>query len=100
MGQNAVKQKLTLAYRINPAENLKAGVLEVDDHVNAVLESNKPKRWTMIWWQHVTVLLIRGVKERRHKFFSPLKICQVIPVSTISGLLWWRYDISHLQDQV
>lgn len=100
MGQIAIKQKLALAYRINLAENIKAEVLEVDDHVNVVLESNKAERWTTIWWQQVTVLLIRGVTERRHKFFSPLKICHVIHVSNLLGLIWWQSDISHLQDQV
>ncbi|PWA60637.1 pleiotropic drug resistance protein PDR/CDR [Artemisia annua] len=99
LGQNAFKQKLALAYRCNLAENLKAEVLEVNDHVNAVLESKKPERWTTTWWQQVTVLLRRGVKERRHEFFSPLKISQVIAVSILSGLLWWQSDISHLQDQ-
>ncbi|GJX99066.1 hypothetical protein Tco_0356085 [Tanacetum coccineum] len=85
-----MKQKLALAYLCYLAENLKAEVLEVDDHVNSVLESNQAERWTTTWWQQVTVLLRRGVKERRHEFFSPLKIGQVIAVSILSGLLWWQ----------
>ncbi|GJR44568.1 hypothetical protein Tco_1312671 [Tanacetum coccineum] len=59
LGPNAVKQKLALAYPSYLAENLKAEVLEVDDHVNAVLESNQPERWTTTWWQQVTVFLRR-----------------------------------------
>ncbi|PWA95831.1 ABC transporter G family member 9 [Artemisia annua] len=49
--------------------------------------------------QQVTVLLRRAVKERRHEFSSPRTIGQVIVVLLLSGLLWWQYDISHLQDQ-
>ncbi|KAL8226470.1 hypothetical protein R6Q57_016302 [Mikania cordata] len=94
-----IKQKLVLAYKSNLAENLKAQVLEVDDHTNNALESKKLERWTTNWWTQVMVLLRRGVKERRHEFFSLLKIGQVVAVSFLTGLLWWQSEISHLQDQ-
>ncbi|GJZ27904.1 ABC transporter G family member 9-like protein, partial [Tanacetum coccineum] len=73
-----VKQKLALAYRCNLAMNLKAEVLEVNDHVNTILESSKPERWKTTWWKQVTILLRRGVEEKRHEFFSPLKIGQLL----------------------
>ncbi|KAD5507650.1 hypothetical protein E3N88_15353 [Mikania micrantha] len=94
-----IKQKLVLAYKSNLADNLKAQVLEVDDHANNALESKKLERWTTNWWTQVMVLLRRGVKERRHEFFSLLKIGQVVAVSFLTGLLWWQSETSHLQDQ-
>ncbi|KAK1435671.1 hypothetical protein QVD17_01437 [Tagetes erecta] len=99
--QNEMKQKLGLAYKSNLDENLKAEVLAVnnDIHVNDVSESMKHERWMTTWWQQVTILLRRGVKERRHEFFSTIKISQVIAVSFLTGLLWWQSKTSHLQDQ-
>ncbi|XP_022041374.2 ABC transporter G family member 9, partial [Helianthus annuus] len=98
--QNEIKQKLALAYKSNLAENLKAEVLEVDDHVNNILENPKHERWTTTWWQQVMILFRRGVKERRHDLFSAPKVSQVIAASFLCGLLWWRCDPSHLQDQI
>ena len=99
--QNAVKQKLALAYKSNLAENLKAQVAEVDDRVNInAFYNNNLDRWSTTWLQQVTVLLRRGVKERRHDFFSALKIGQVIAVAFLCSLLWWQSDKTHLQDQV
>lgn len=98
--QNEMKQKLALAYKSNLDENLKAEVLTVNEHVNDDSENMKPERWTTTWLQQVTILLRRGVKERRHEFFSTIKIGQVIAVSFLTGLLWWQSETSHLQDQV
>ncbi|KAI3673718.1 hypothetical protein L6452_39846 [Arctium lappa] len=97
--QNAIKQKLALTYKLNLAENLKAQVAEVDDHVNDAVDNNNPERWSTTWLQQVTILLKRGVKERRHDFFSALKIGQVIAVAFLCSLLWWQSDTTHLQDQ-
>ncbi|XP_076939687.1 ABC transporter G family member 9-like [Bidens hawaiensis] len=94
-----LRQKLALAYNTNLAENLKAEVLEVDDHVNNILEDIKDERWTTTWSQQVVILFRRGVKERRHNFFSPLKIGQVIAIAFLCGFLWWQCDSSHLHDQ-
>ncbi|KAI9078887.1 hypothetical protein K1719_039157 [Acacia pycnantha] len=57
-------------------------------------------RWPTTWSQQLCVLLRRGVKERRHESFSALRICQILIVAIICGLLWYKSDISHLQDQV
>ncbi|KAI3820575.1 hypothetical protein L1987_08123 [Smallanthus sonchifolius] len=99
LDQNEIKQKLVLAYKSNLVDNLTAEVLEVDNHMNNMLENKKYERWTTTWWQQVMILFRRGVKERRHEFFSALKIGQVIAVSFLSGMLWWQCDTSHLQDQ-
>lgn len=98
--QNGVKQKLVLAYKSNLDEKLKAEVVEFNDDENDVLDNKKHEQWSTTWLQQVMVLLKRGVKERKHEFFSTLKIGQVIAVSFLCGLLWWQSDKAHLQDQV
>ncbi|VFR03486.1 unnamed protein product [Cuscuta campestris] len=55
--------------------------------------------WTS-WWLQFTVLLSRGLKERRHESFSGLRICQVMSVAFLAGLLWWHSNTNHIQDQV
>ncbi len=46
------------------------------------------------------MLFKRGLQERKHESYSGLRIFQVMSVSILSGLLWWRSDTSHIQDQV
>ncbi|KAK3037904.1 hypothetical protein RJ639_031795 [Escallonia herrerae] len=95
-----VKQNLVLAYKENIAENLKAEVNAVDESPHDASEGKKFPRWSTTWWEQFTVLLRRGVKERRHQSFSGLKITQVLVVAILTGLLWWQSDVSHLQDQI
>nr|GMD28539.1 ABC transporter G family member 21 [Ipomoea batatas] len=66
---------------------------------NSPLRSSE-EQWTTSWWLQFTVLLSRGLKERRHESFSGLRIFQVVSVSFLSGLLWWHCDTNHIQDQV
>ncbi|WOG98667.1 hypothetical protein DCAR_0418011 [Daucus carota subsp. sativus] len=77
--QSTTKQALISAFRSNKAENF--------------------ARWSTSWWQQFTVLLSRGLKERKHDSFSGLKIGQVLIVSFLTGLLWWKSDITHIQDE-
>ncbi|XP_019174188.1 PREDICTED: ABC transporter G family member 22-like [Ipomoea nil] len=44
------------------------------------------------WCEQFSVLLRRGFKERRHEYFSSLRITQVIITALIAGLLWWPSD--------
>jgi len=95
-----VKQNLVSAYKSNLANKLKSEVHEIDDPSQDGLNDKQVSRWATTWWQEFSVLLIRGVKERKHDSFSGLKIGQVLVVAFLSGLLWWQSDVSHLQDQV
>ncbi|KAL8152400.1 hypothetical protein V2J09_010160 [Rumex salicifolius] len=62
-----------------------------------------PKReWGASWYEQYTILFVRGIKERRHEYFSWLRITQVLATSIILGLLWWQSSTkTHmaLQDQ-
>ncbi|KAI8012227.1 ABC transporter G family member 9 [Camellia lanceoleosa] len=95
-----VKQVLISAFKNNIAENLKVEVQEINMGHRKGLEDQQCARWTTTWWQQFTVLLKRGVKERKHESFSGLKIGQVLVVAILSGLLWWQSGITHLQDQI
>ncbi|KAL6269162.1 hypothetical protein ACE6H2_026073 [Prunus campanulata] len=57
------------------------------------------REWPTTWWQQFSVLLRRGLKERRHESFSGSQIGQVVGVALLAGLLWWQSNISHLQDR-
>ncbi|GFY97424.1 hypothetical protein Acr_11g0017300 [Actinidia rufa] len=90
--QDVVKQTLVVAFKANIADDLNAGLHETGpDHLLNRLEYKKFGRWTTTWWQQFSVLLRRGVKERKHNSFLGLKIGQVLVVAFLSGLLWWQY---------
>ena len=95
-GQDVVKQTLVVAFKANIADDLNAGLHETGpDHLHNRLEYKKFGRWTTTWWQQFSVLLRRGVKERKHNSFLGLKIGQVLVVTFLSGLLWWQSYIAH-----
>ncbi|GAB2235514.1 hypothetical protein Droror1_Dr00025939 [Drosera rotundifolia] len=60
----------------------------------------KPEQWCTSWWHQFTVLLQRGMKERRYEAFNRLRIFQVVSVATLAGLLWWHTPPSHLNDRI
>ncbi|GAV90795.1 ABC_tran domain-containing protein/ABC2_membrane domain-containing protein [Cephalotus follicularis] len=98
--QKTIKQTLVSAQKSYLAAKLKAELEEIDNRPQNKGEDKQFGRWPTTWWQQFTVLLKRGVKERRYESFSGLKICQVLVVAIISGLLWWQSDVSHIQDQI
>lgn len=76
--------------------------IPLDEEVK--LKVSSPRRqWGASWWQQYAILFCRGIKERRHDYFSWLRITQVLSTAIILGLLWWQSDGSSpkgLQDQV
>ncbi|XVF04152.1 hypothetical protein REPUB_Repub05bG0057500 [Reevesia pubescens] len=78
------------------AEKLKEELQEVSNQPPDQLENKKFERWATTWWQQFTVLLQRGVKERKHESFSGINIAEVLVVAVLAGLLWWQSDIAHL----
>ncbi|KAL2944134.1 ABC transporter G family member 9 [Bienertia sinuspersici] len=102
--QVTVKEKLIVAYKNNIANKVKAELQEEEidfgERKNEPNTSPKADKWPTTWWQQFTVLLKRGLKERKHQSFDFLKIGQIIVVAVLAGLLWWQSKISNLQDQV
>jgi hypothetical protein len=60
----------------------------------------KPEQWCTSWWHQFTVLLQRGLRERRYEAFNRLRIFQVLSVAVLGGLLWWHTPTSHIEDRV
>ncbi|KAF2289585.1 hypothetical protein GH714_037309 [Hevea brasiliensis] len=99
-----VHEYLVGAYETRVAEKEKKKLMvpiPLDEEVK--LKVSSPKRqWGASWWEQYTILFCRGIKERRHDYFSWLRITQVLSTAIILGLLWWQSDSSSpkgLQDQ-
>ncbi|KAK9150024.1 hypothetical protein Syun_008333 [Stephania yunnanensis] len=94
-----VKQALVTAYKSNIAGSLKVETQKLSHQFEENKLDNKQScRWTTTWWQQFSVLLQRGLKERRHEAFSALRITQVLVVALICGLLWWKSK--NFQDRI
>lgn len=48
------------------------------------------REWSTSWADQFFVLMVRGLKERRHEYLSYLRFVQVFFISVIVGCLWWR----------
>ncbi|CAK8540176.1 unnamed protein product [Lathyrus sativus] len=97
-----VRETLISAYDKNLATRLKAEICSMEENNLDALTRNqiKPEQWCTSWWYQFTVLLQRGVKERRHEAFNKLRIFQVVSVAFLAGLLWWHTPKSHLEDRI
>ncbi|KHN08925.1 ABC transporter G family member 9, partial [Glycine soja] len=96
------KRKLISAYRNYFDAKLQPVLHEITeyDKCKGRIEDNGFGEWPTSWPQQFLVLLKRDVKERKYASFSGMRICQVLMVALIAGLLWYKSDISHLQDQI
>ncbi|KAE8725777.1 ABC transporter G family member 22 [Hibiscus syriacus] len=89
-----VHEYLTEAYESRVAENQKKQLmtpLPLDDEHKLKVSSSK-REWGASWWEQYCILFCRGIKERRHDYFSWLRITQVLSTAVILGLLWWNSD--------
>ncbi|KAJ6425695.1 hypothetical protein OIU84_026301 [Salix udensis] len=99
-----VHEYLVEAYETRVAEKEKKKLLvpiPLDEEVKSKVSSRK-RQWGASWWEQYTILFCRGIKERRHDYFSWLRITQVLSTAIILGLLWWKSDSrspKDLQDQ-
>lgn len=87
------------------AENEKKRLLvpiPVTEEVKSKVNSAK-REWGASWRIQFSILFWRGLKERRHDYFSWLRVTQVITTAVILGLLWWQsggHSPTELHDQV
>lgn len=76
--------------------------LTLDEELKSKVSSSR-RQWGASWWEQYSILFRRGIKERRHEYFSWLRITQVLATAIILGLLWWQSESRSpkgLQDQV
>ncbi|CAM0911147.1 unnamed protein product [Alopecurus aequalis] len=100
--QKEVRAKLVAAYKrhIAPAVKLDICSNEAAGVGHAARRRGAARvEWTAGWCTQFSVLLRRGLKERRHESFNKLRIFQVLSVAFLAGLLWWRTPAAHLQDR-
>ncbi|MBA0642210.1 hypothetical protein Goklo_026643, partial [Gossypium klotzschianum] len=88
-----VHEYLVEAYelRFSENENKLMDPFPLDEEPKLKVLSSK-RQWGASWWQQYCILFIRGIKERRHDYFSWLRITQVLSTAIILGLLWWQSD--------
>uniref|UniRef100_A0A1J3CRQ5 ABC transporter G family member 22 n=1 Tax=Noccaea caerulescens TaxID=107243 RepID=A0A1J3CRQ5_NOCCA len=100
----AVHEYLVEAYETRVAEQEKKKLMDpvpLDEEAKAKVLRLK-RHWGTSWWDQYCILFCRGLKERRHEYFSWLRVTQVLSTAVILGLLWWQSDIRTprgLQDQ-
>ncbi|KAI4348846.1 hypothetical protein L6164_009516 [Bauhinia variegata] len=98
-----VHEYLVEAYESRVAETEKKKLmvpLPLDEEVKSKVSSKR--EWGASWFEQFSMLFCRGIKERRHDYFSWLRITQVLSTAVILGLLWWQSDAKTpkgLQDQ-
>ncbi|XP_071710327.1 ABC transporter G family member 22-like isoform X2 [Rutidosis leptorrhynchoides] len=56
------------------------------------------REWGARWTEQYSILFKRGIKERRHEYFSWLRITQVVATAVILGLLWWQSNVHTPKD--
>ncbi|CAI9097538.1 OLC1v1033992C1 [Oldenlandia corymbosa var. corymbosa] len=99
-----VHEFLVEAYETRVAENEKKKLmipLQIDEDIKSKVCSTK-REWGASWCEQYSILFCRGLKERRHDYFSWLRITQVLATAVILGLLWWQSGSNNpkeLQDQ-
>ncbi|KAL4606742.1 hypothetical protein ACB092_09G125600 [Castanea dentata] len=99
-----VHEYLVEAYETKVADKEKKKLMDpipLDEEVKSKVSSPK-RQWGASWWEQYSILFCRGIKERRHDYFSWLRITQVLSTAFILGLLWWQSDNKSpkgLQDQ-
>lgn len=100
-----LEQYLVEAYETRVADKEKKKLilpLSIDEELKSMVSSPK-REWGASWCEQYCILFKRGFKERRHDYFSWLRITQVLATAVILGLLWWQSDGHSLkgqQDQV
>ncbi|GMP98474.1 hypothetical protein CsSME_00046346 [Camellia sinensis var. sinensis] len=101
----AVHEYLVGAYETRAADNEKKKLMiptPIDEELKSKVYTSK-REWGTSWWKQFSILFCRGLKERRHDYFSWLRITQVLAIAVILGLLWWQSDGNsppNQQDQV
>ncbi|KAL8509520.1 hypothetical protein ACS0TY_016654 [Phlomoides rotata] len=99
-----VHEYLVEAYETRVAEIEKKKLrtpLSIDEEIKTKVSSSK-REWGASWFEQYCILFARGLKERRHDYFSWLRVTQVLATATILGLLWWQSgsnDPKELEDQ-
>ncbi|XP_058204360.1 ABC transporter G family member 22-like isoform X2 [Rhododendron vialii] len=95
-----VHEYLVEAYETRVADDEKKKLmvpLPIEEELKSKMHTSK-REWGASWWEQFSILFRRGLKERRHDYFSWLRITQVLTTAVILGLLWWQSDSDSPKD--
>jgi ATP-binding cassette subfamily G (WHITE) protein 2 len=95
-----VKQALVSAYKSNLSHKVKAELRDSGNDFYIASKYKKSGGWSTTWWQQFSVLLRRGVKERRQESFSAIRVGRILFVAFLVGLLWWQSSPDNIGDRV
>ena len=96
--QEEVKLRLVNAYKTELSASVRSEMIVNDSGLPT--DDRKLNPWSNPWLDQFSILLRRGIKERKYESFSTIKIVQVLVVALFTGLLWWQSDSNHLHDQL
>ncbi|KAJ4801637.1 ABC transporter family protein [Rhynchospora pubera] len=94
-----IKAALVSSYSSKLETIVKEELVEVEKQLRETEPCREKAKWCIGWWGQFTVLLERGLKERRHESFSCLKTTQIFIASILAGILWFQSQ-GHIQDQM
>ncbi|KAE8721104.1 ABC transporter G family member 22 [Hibiscus syriacus] len=99
-----VYEYLVEAHAVKEAKSEKTKLINplLIDAEPVMKKRSNAMEWGATWWDQFSILFRRGLKERRHEYFSCMHVMQVLSAAITMGLLWWRSDASSpkgLQDQ-
>ncbi|KAK7244350.1 hypothetical protein RIF29_39170 [Crotalaria pallida] len=97
------KPQLVTAYKSNIEAQLKAELQKISDfgcRTQGEIQDKGFRKWPTSWSQQFFVLLRRYLKEKKYEPFSFLRICHILLTALLAGLLWYKSNTSHLQDQI
>lgn len=110
---NNVKQVLVSSYSTLLAARVKAACTEPTNYcsntthrTNNLDRSNsrscKMRCGSIIsaWFNQFSILIQRGLKERRHETLNSLRVFQVLAASLLAGSMWWHSDFRDVQDRL
>lgn len=105
-----VKQTLVSTYNNLLAPKVKTACLDTTNtvpkealHTGTYTCSSSKRTCTSCvsnWFNQFSILLQRGLKERRHETFNYLRVFQVIAASLLAGSMWWHSDYRDIQDRL
>ncbi|KAI3994930.1 hypothetical protein MKX01_041339 [Papaver californicum] len=98
-----VKQGLVLSYKNNLLNKLmEEQKPEVNDNgLSRYGQMDKDVgQWPTTWGQEFSVLLKRNLLERKHSSFSVMHVCEMLIISFLCGVLWWKSSINQIEDQI
>ncbi|ONK77470.1 uncharacterized protein A4U43_C02F6850 [Asparagus officinalis] len=106
-----VKQTLVSSYNRVLAPKVKASVEAALAAVAATgnppttgtqrsTEQEQKDHSSISWFTQFTILLRRGLRERRYETFASLRVLQVLAASFLAGSMWFHSSIHNVRDRL